>query len=185
MSEKVMRVFLRRVCCLFFIVALWAAGPALAQEEEKCVRLRDGTLLRGTLVPSAEGVFRIKTRTLGEVLVDPADIASIESPGRGQSGNDTAGANDTAGGNDTAGRMEKLKDEIVNNPQVMASVEDLAQDEQIAALMSDEDLRAAIMSLDFDYLRKDEKFQAFTAHPGVQEIIGKVRHQDKGAGDER
>ncbi len=179
MSEKVRRGCLRRFCCLFLLATLLGAYPALAQEEEKLVRLRDGTLLRGTLVPSAAGVFRIKSRVLGEVLIDPSDISSVESP----VGTDSA--NDTTGGNDMAGRMEKLKKEIVNNPQVMASVEELAQDEEIAALMSDEKLQAAIMSLDFDYLRQDEKFRAFTAHAGVQEIIRKIRHQEEGAGDER
>ncbi len=170
MPEKVMRGTLRGFCCLFLVAALLGAAATSAQEEEKIVRLRDGTVLRGTLVPSAEGVFRVKTRTLGEVRVDPADILSVES------------LDATAAGAVRAGRMEELKSTMLGNPEVMASIEDLARDEEIAAIMQDEDLQAAIMSMDFDYLRQDEKFQAFTGHPGVRAIVDNVK--DKGADDE-
>ena len=170
MPKKVMRGALRLFCCLFLVAALLGAAAASAQEEEKILRLRDGTMLRGTLVPSAEGVLRVKTRALGEVLVDPAEILSIEDP------------DGTAGGEVRAGRMEKLKNEMLGNPEVMASIQDLTKDGEIAAIMQDEDLQAAIMSLDFDYLRQNEKFKAFTEHPGVRAIIDKVK--DKGADDE-
>jgi len=169
MPEKVMRAVRRGVPCLFLLAALLAA-TALAQGEEKVVRLRDGTVLRGTLVSSADGVFRVKTRALGQVQVDPGEILSIEGP---------AG---TSAGAVRAGRMQELKSEMLGDPEVMASIQDLARNEEIAAIMEDEGLQAAIMSLDLDYLRRDEKFRAFTQHPDVQAIVQKVK--GKGAGDE-
>jgi len=166
-----MRALRRGFCCFLLGAVLLAAAAASGQEEEKIVRLRDGTVLRGTLVPSAEGVFRVKTRTLGEVTIDPAEILSIESP---------AG---TAAGGPRPEQLEKLKSEMVNNPKVMAAVQELAQDSKIAEILQDEDLQAAIMSLDFDYLRQSDKFKAFTEHPGVQAIVQKVK--TTGVNDER
>ncbi len=170
MPDTVIRRMGRRLCCLFLVAALAGAAAASAQEQDRTVRLKDGTVLRGTLLPSAEGVFRVKTRTLGEVRIDPSQILTIEGPVV------------TLDAADQAQRMERLKSTMLNSPEVMASVQKLAQDEEIAALMQDEELQAAIMSLDFDYLRRDERFQAFIAHPGVQEVVQKVK--DKGADDE-
>ena len=163
MPEKVMRALRRGSCCLVLAAALFGAVTASAQEEEKVVRLRDGTVLRGTLVPSAEGVFRVRTRALGEIQVDPAEIVSVEGP------------DGAAGAEVRPAQMERMKSEMVNNPQVMEAIEELSHDEEVIALMQDEQLQAAIMSLDLDYLRQDDRFQAFTEHPGVQAIVNKVR----------
>jgi len=174
MSEKVIRRIARGALFLFFAVALFGAAVP-AQEVEKVIRLKDGTVLRGTVVPDARGVFRIQTPSLGEVQIDPAQIVSVE----------TAGAVTAAAGTeDRAQMMKKIKSDVMGDPALMGAVMQLAQDEKIAALMKDDKLQAAVMSMDFDYLKNSEAFQVFADHPDVQAIVGKFQEQKEGEGHE-
>jgi hypothetical protein len=63
MPEKVTRGFWRKF--FFFLCGtLCCVTASQAQEDEKTVRLKDGTVLHGTFVSDAQGFYRIKTSAL-------------------------------------------------------------------------------------------------------------------------
>ena len=167
MPEKMKRV-LRRAACLFFLAVFLGVSAAGAEGDQKLVRLRDGTVLRGTVVPSASGVFLIKTQSLGEVQVAPDDILSVETL-------------TDAYQEDKGRKIQELKSDILGNQEAMASVRQLAENDEIAAIMSDEELQAAIFSLDFEALDQSPKFQAFANHPDVQALVRQIRNKKTGA----
>ena len=70
--------------------------------------------------------------------------------------------------------FEVYKKKLANDPQIMASVVSLSQDQTTVDLFSDPALKDAIMRQDINYLKNNEKFLKFVNHPTVQRIMGEL-----------
>ncbi|MGE5280301.1 MAG: hypothetical protein ACM3L6_06135 [Deltaproteobacteria bacterium] len=180
MSDKVSRRP-RAAACVLFLSFFWAAvaaGASAGPDEERIVHLKDGTVLRGTLVPDASGVFRIKTSSLGDVRIDPSEIVSVETGAEASAPQEGAAPKKES----KEERIEALKGDIMNDQSTMATVKELAANDEVVNLMLDKDLQKAILARDFEAMRQNPNFQAFASRPDVQALVQKIRDQHPGAG---
>lgn len=146
---------------LFLAVFLWA-GSCCAQE--KIITLKDGTLMKGKVLSKADHLYRIETQVLGVVTVSEADIMMIEDPSSVAP---------------PASQMEVYQKKILENPGIVATIQELAEDKEIMDMFSDPDLKNAIVRRDVEYLKNNPKFLKFTQNPSLQKIVQEVTTQEQ------
>ncbi len=132
------------------------AGSAAEQGQEKVkanafIKLKDGGVVVGQVLGKEDGNYRIMTSTMGLVTIRETDIASFEDRGELN--------------------WEKYQKAITENPQTISGIQDLSQDQEVIAIVSDPKIKEAIERQDLDYLRTNEKFLRFMNNPRVKQII--------------
>ncbi len=149
----------KNICWIFLI--FFALCP-LVFSEEMVIKLKDGVVVRGEVVSMQDGIYKIKSRMLGEIAVRSCDVLSITM------------SEDVF---DSAQDKKTIERQIVSNPELMRSVQSLAQDESVLEMLADPKLKAAIMRQDVEYLKQDKKFKKFMDHSAVKSIVQGVSEQ--------
>jgi len=153
-----------RIFVLAVVVFLAAGALGFAQENpEKVIKLKDGMILRGKIIFQDEETCKIQSVILGILSVKASDVVSVE---------------DVAEAPIPPARMEAYQKKIVNDPAVMNSVMALARDPEVVDIISDPELKSAILRQDFNYLQNNEKFRKFSDNPSVKRIAGRVVETD-------
>jgi hypothetical protein len=140
----------------YFLVATFILAPACVSaesnlKENAVIKLKDGAVIVGRVLGQEGDRYRIMTGTMGIVTVREADIESMQD--------------------DKGMVWEKYQKAIVEDPQTIASIQGLGQDEEIIKIVSDPQIRDAVARQDLEYLRTNEKFLKFMNNPTVKEII--------------
>jgi len=149
--------FFRPIALVFFVSGLFFSQSFLASAQERIVRLKDGTIFRGKVLSKDKNSYKIENNILGVIAVKDSDILSIE---------EAAPAAPSA--------LNNLQQKIAGDPHTIQSIQSLAQDQEVVEILSDPQLKAAIMRQDVDYLKNTEKFLKFTNNPSVKKIISDV-----------
>lgn len=149
--------------CLFLMFCF------CAHAEEMLIKCKDGVVVRGEVVSMQNGVYNVKSRTLGELSVHSEDVVSMTNV------QEEAYA---------APNQEAVKKQILGNPEIMASIQDLAKDQSVVDMFSDPAVRAAIMRQDVEYLQQNEKFKQFMNKTSVQGIVQSVAAQSRDSSQE-
>ena len=170
-------------------VVYFGLSLSAASAEERVIRLKDGVVLQGEVIAKEGDVYKIQCRTLGVVLVKDSDIVAIEKP-QSTAAALPAAANATTTAlppmaATTSPQAAYYQKKIMKNPALMQSVQSLAQDPRTVELLSDPQIRDAIMKQDVDYLRTNEKFLKFTNSTQVRNIVGQVAESDQNPSDEQ
>jgi hypothetical protein len=77
--------------------------------------------------------------------------------------------------NITQPQIDFYKEKLMNNPESMAVVEDMANNTQIQELVNDPDTQEALKSGNVQALMQNEKFMNLTNDPEVQRNIKKLQ----------
>jgi hypothetical protein len=150
-AMKLLKISLLVFCAL----SCFASSGLAAQEEpvqaNAVIKLKDGGVVVGRTLGKEDGKYRIMTSTMGIVTISEKDIASFEAR--------------------EAMDWEKYQRAITDNPQTIASIQDLSNNQEVMAIVSDPKIKEAIARQDIDYLRSNEKFLKFMNNPTVKQII--------------
>lgn len=147
------------------VVVFLATGiVGFAQENpEKVIKLKDGMILRGKVLFQDKETYKIESVILGVLSVKASDVVSVE---------------DVAAVPIPAAQMDIYQKKIVNDPAVMDSVKALAQDPEVVEMLSDPELKSAVLRQDLNYLQNNEKFRKFSDNPSVKRIAGRIKEID-------
>ncbi len=133
-----------------FLLSGFAAGEEQAQANA-VIKLKDGGVVVGRTLGKEDGKYRIMTSTMGIVTISEKDIASFEAK--------------------EAMDWERYQRAITDNPQTIADIQNLSNNQEVMAIVSDPKIKEAIERQDLDYLRSNEKFLKFMNNPTVKQII--------------
>jgi hypothetical protein len=145
---------------------IWFAASAGAQEAT--MRLKDGTVLKGTRIEKQEGHWVLESPTIGKVLVKEEDVQVIE-----------VAAAPSASKVDLAPLVESAKPpidkaavakKVLSDPTSMVVLMNIAKDPEITEMLSDPAFRQAVQSFDMGRLQKDPRFLKFIERSDVQEV---------------
>lgn len=152
----------RRAAALLVVMALFLfslAAPALAAESTELV-LVDGTVVRGTLNSFNDGIYTIKSNTLGTLRIEAAKVKNIRiesHPGSSQEA------------------LQTLQQRMEGDAAIMDLVKSLQQDPDFQEILKDEEVVRAITSGDLSTLEHNKKILELTNKPGVRAIEQKLR----------
>ena len=147
------------------LLALTLSSSSMAQQQAH-IELQDGSSLRGELIGLENGVYRIRTRHLGVIELNQADIRSL---GFGDAATVTNSSGATAD-NPLAGQLNELQKGMMGDESTMNLIMGLADDPTIQAILNNPALMRSISSGDLGALSKDPDITRLLNHPTVRQI---------------
>lgn len=158
---------------LLILIALILSVPARAQSE-KTIILKDGTVLKGSLVELKNNIYTIQTSHLGQVQINESDITSINS-GQAPAVSNSNLMKLTGGNSELTGKMQEMQQNIMENPEIMKEITALVSDEEIQILLKDPQLVQDISTMDPARVQDNGKVQALMQNQKFKALIDKLQ----------
>ena len=159
-------------------IFLFAGLGALAYGAEKRkIDLTDGSVIEAEVQSLSNGVYDVRSDTLGAMKIESSKVRKIESVGAPIaspiSGRSVASPASEAP--DLATKAAQIKDEMTNNPEIMKIINGLISDPNFQAASQDPEIVKAAQSGDVQALTSNKKFMSLLSDPKVGEIKGKLK----------
>ena len=158
-----------------FVICLLVLVPTLAFAKNQIITLEDGSQIKGELVGIDKGTYTIHTPLLGDVHINSTQVHSISNASTDPAQNASAPQPPT----DMSQKVEAMQGKLMDNPMLMADVQQMAQDPEIMNLLADPALLQAITSKDADALKNNPRGQALMNNPKMRAFAEKLQQQDK------
>ncbi|MEM9301511.1 MAG: hypothetical protein AAGE01_05340 [Pseudomonadota bacterium] len=160
------------------LALLLTAMPALVAFGAT-LELRDGSIVKGRILSLSDGVYRVRTDSLGIVTIEESQVYSVlRGDAQGASPRSPATpaprtAPTTVPGASAATGVDvsALQKSMVQSPQVMALVRELQNDPELVAAMSDPEFMRLIAAGDLAALRANPRMQTILNNPSIRRII--------------
>jgi len=164
------------------ILSLWLFLPLnSAFAEDRLVVLKDGSQIQGKIVSYQDGVYVIRSSSLGELRLVDQQVQSISTlaPDRSlHSGNlvspapakpRVGGVVESAQGALLGGSLAQIQAQIASDPGLMSTILQLQNDPDMKALLADPEVMRAIQQFDMD---------ALSANPRIQKLLRSQKFKD-------
>ena len=150
-----MRQFM--ICFAIFLVFIVRTAFAGGPRE---LELRDGSIITGDVVSLSNGIYTIKSESLGTVKIEESKINVI----RPKSSSQGAG-----------GEARALQDKMMNDQEIMSLIQSLQNDPEFKKILEDPDILKSVNAGDISALMANPKFTKLLNNSTVQEIQKKVK----------
>ncbi len=148
-------------CFYFLLIGAVSAG------EMKTIELIDGSVLSGEVMSLTNGVYTIRTQSMGTLTVPDSKIRSIHA-------RDAAGTSSPPSTGNAAGDIKPLMDKMMSNDEIMGMIQSLKDDPDFANILQDPEVMSAIQNGDTAALTANPKFMKIMNNSTVQHIQKKV-----------
>jgi hypothetical protein len=158
------------VCSAAALLA-FAAGVLAAPTIE----LKDGSRIEGEVQSVENGVYTIKSSSIGIVRVAQSNIARIvysEDASKASASSNKATAHDDA----LTRQVQQLQTTLAKDPTAMQQIMNLQSDPQIQAVLNDPAIAKAIQEGDYDSLLANPKIQALENNEHVKQVVQQQAH---------
>ena len=147
---------------LLFIITF----PSLVQAGEvREIVLIDGSVIVGELLSLANGIYTIKTATVGTVQVEDAKVETIRNRAGGTSEQVKASGQP---------EISSIQQEMISDGYIMQLILALQNDPDFQDILQDESIITAINDGDLDALMTNPKIEKLMRKSDVQEIKRRV-----------
>ncbi len=145
--------------------ALWVESASGAS-----LRLKDGSVVEGKVSGLKNGVYTVRSRSLGTIEVKEADVASISYDQR------SAGSNSSSGTANSAAQQElqQIQRGLAGDSVTMSMISELQNDPQLQGILDDPEIMRAVSSGDLAALMANEKFMALMNNADIKAITRQV-----------
>ncbi len=156
-----------RICIILLFIAF--CGSAFASEMMD-FELTDGTVIHGRLVSFTNGVYTIKSKSLGLVKIGEEKVKTARRSGVAVSS--PAAAQSAAGGygSEIQGMVTKMQ----GDEEIMSLINALKDDPEMRALLNDSEVMNAISSGNLSALMANPKIMELLNNPKVRQIQKKM-----------
>jgi len=145
-----------------FLLFLCAAATSAFANDTREIELKDGTILTGEVVSLANGVYTIKSDSLGTLKVEESKVRSIRTKGP------------SIPAADTGTQIKALQDTMMNDKEIMGMIQSLRDDPDFRKILEDPEILKAVNSGDVAALTANPAFMKLLSNKTVQDIQGKV-----------
>ena len=152
-----------------------------ADDVQQVITLKDGSQIKGTLSGITDGVYTVKTPIIGDVHVAANDVASITN------GNAIAAlpaALPTTSAATASGmpapsdqQVTTAQQQLMNDPQSMQILTQMAQNPEIAQALQDPALQQAVANHDYAAVQNNPGVQKLMGDPQMQAMLQKLAAQ--------
>lgn len=154
---------MKRALMLWLFLAMLQTGAVLAGEIKE-IELTDGTVLTGEVLSLANGMYTIRTGSLGDLKVADAKVRAIRPRGALSSSPQAGPGAD----------VRTLQNRMREDRDVMALIEQLKDDPQFRSALEDPAVMKAVSEGDVAALMANPRFLQLLRNPAVQDIQQKV-----------
>ena len=154
--------------CFFFILMTFSCNAFAGQLSE--IELVDGGVIFGEIISHSDGVYIVRSNSLGTLKVKESEIRLIRLKSRSSTEKKIVS---TPGGS-VSPDIQALQKSMMNDKEIMGLVLSLQKDPKMQELLKDPDVMKAINSGDITTLMSNPKFIELLSNPEIQEIQKKV-----------
>lgn len=163
---------MRRFICLL-VPLIFMCSPASAADIRN-IELTDGSVVTGEIVSFSNGIYTIKTESLGILHISSAGIRAITSK-PAQPGTETGpGASSPYNPKFTSG-VKDLQQRMLNDPALLKLIMALQDDPEFKQALQDPEILEAIKTGDTGKLGSNPVIQQLLNNPALLEIYKKVK----------
>ena len=166
-----MKIRIAMLCLLLMCSPAFTSGETLREVE-----LSDGSVVRAEVIGMHDGVYLMRSQTLGEFEVPESQVVTIRTAGsRPASGAatpapsdwkiDTSDIQPLPQSLPSAGELQQV---LSQDPAAMNQILSLQDDPLVQSILGDAGTMQAVQSGDLGALLNDPKIKALMEHPTVQ-----------------
>jgi len=148
---------------VFLYGTLCADGPTE-------VELIDGSVLSGEIISFREGVYTVRSPSLGTIEINESQIRLIRVKPSDIATGKTVRSTNTS----IDKELKTLQESITSDQQIMQMIFSLQNDPDIQELLQDAVIMEAVSSGDINTLMSNPKFRKILEKPDIQQIQRKV-----------
>ncbi len=152
--------------CWFLTVVLISVAAAGELRE---IELIDGSTITGEVQSLNNGVYTIKSESLGTIRIEDSKVRAI----RAKSAVPARGA--VSGVPGTAGGVKGLQEKMTGDRETMSLIQSLQNDPDFKKILEDPEIMKAVQEGNFTALTADPRIRKLLDNPTVQEIEKKVK----------
>ncbi|HAM53296.1 MAG TPA: hypothetical protein DCP92_22330 [Nitrospiraceae bacterium] len=135
---------------------------AARASEMRRIELTDGTVITGEIVSLSNGVYTVKSASLGTIQIQESKILTI-------------GAKGSLGSSGTAGdQVKSLQEKMIGDSEVMSLIQALQNDKDLQEILRDPEIMKAVQAGDISALAANPKFMKLLNKQTIQQIKNKV-----------
>jgi hypothetical protein len=150
-------------------------GLAFGALASPTIELKDGSRIEGEIQSIENGVYTVRSSSIGTVHVAQSNIVRIVYSGDAANAAGSSGkspARDEALAND----VQQLQMRLAQDPAAMQSIMSLQSDPQIQAILSDPVIAKAIQEGDYMSLLGNAKIQALKSNEHLKQLLQQQAH---------
>ena len=151
--------------------------PLAFAGSTKQIALKDGSVIKGELVSFENGIYTIQTDNLGQLQLPEANVLSVANETIAAQAPQVAAQAGSAP--NFSNKVSTMQNQIMADPQAMQAVQAMAEDPEIAAMISDPDfvkqLTAAVSNNNVESVAGDPKIQQLMSNPKMQALIQQLQ----------
>jgi hypothetical protein len=140
------------------------SASGLMAGEIKEIELKDGSIITGEVQSLVNGVYTIRTESLGTVKIDDSRVLAIRPRGRGA----------LSHASDASSQARSLEERMQADDEVMTKIRSLKDDPSFQKVLEDAELMNAVNTGDVAALMANPKFLQLMQNPVVQDIQRKM-----------
>jgi len=152
-----------------FLILMTISGNLFAGQFSE-IELVDGGVIRGEIVSKSDGVYVVKSDSLGTLKVKESEIRVIRVVSTGATEKEIVSAPKGA----AASEIQSLQQSMMNNDEVMGLVMSLQKNPKMQELLKDPGFMKAVSAGDITTLMANPKFIELLNNPEIKEIRKKV-----------
>ena len=156
---------MKQTLCRIFLLLCMTLPVTVQAGELKEIVLTDGSTIVGELVSLTNGIYTIKTATLGELKVEDARVEIIRN---------NSGRLEGAGNDSVQQEILAVQQKMIADESVIQLILALQNDPDFQDVLQDESIMKAISSGDFNALMSNPKIVKLMNNSSVQEIKRKL-----------
>ncbi len=158
--EFIMRLRLLSVPLLFLLFVLFVQHAAAG--EIRVIELTDGSMITGEVSSLNNGVYIIKSDSLGTIKLEESKIRAIRSK---SSGTNAASVRETGA----------LQGKMLSDKEIMGLIQSLQNDPDFKKALEDPEIMKAVNAGDVPALTANPKFMKLLDNATVKEIQNKTK----------
>ena len=153
----------------FFILFFFLCGTLCADGPTE-LELIDGSVLSGEILSFREGVYTVRSPSLGTIEINESQIRVIRvKPSESVTGKTVSPTHTSIDK-----ELKTLEESITSDQQIMQMIISLQNDPDIQELLQDAGIMEAVSSGDISTLMSNPKFRKILENPDIQQIQRKV-----------
>ena len=156
---------MKQTLCTIFLLIFMTLPVAVHAGELQEIVLIDGSVIVGELVPLTNGIYTIKTATLGDLKVEDARVETIRNKSGRMEGSVEASIQQ---------EIMAIQQKMIADESIIQLILALQNDPDFQDILQDESIMKAISSGDFNALMTNPKIVKLRNNSSVQEIKRKV-----------
>lgn len=156
-------------------VLLGFTAASFAQTT-KTITLKDGSVLKGRVIQLKDDIYTLETSTLGRINIPESKILSIASPQSLGPQHQPPNTGKSLQKAELKNQVQQLQGSILTDPGLMAELQNMLNDENIKAMLSDPKLMSDVLSYDQEKIQQNSNVQRLMQNPKMRDLMNKV-HQ--------